>query len=42
LTDSNGTIQNSRVADSWADSMNLNDGNTPDPNKAGLNLTSAE
>jgi hypothetical protein len=39
LTGSNGTIQNSRVADSWADSINLNDGNTPDPNKAGLNLT---
>jgi hypothetical protein len=39
LTGSNGTIQNSRVADSWADSINLNDGNTTDPNKAGLNLT---
>lgn len=39
LSGSNGTIQNSRVADSWADGINLNNGNTPDPTKLGLNLT---
>jgi hypothetical protein len=39
LTGTNGTIQNSRVGDSWADSINLNNGNTPDPDKAGINLT---
>jgi hypothetical protein len=39
LSGSNGTIQNSRVADSWADSINLNNGNSPNANKAGLNLT---
>jgi hypothetical protein len=39
LTGSNGIIQNSRVADSWADSINLNNSNSPSPDKAGLNLT---
>jgi len=39
MSGSNGTIQNCRVADSWADGINLNNGNTPDPNKAGINLT---
>ncbi|MCU1258571.1 MAG: hypothetical protein JWO80_1456 [Bryobacterales bacterium] len=39
LSGSNGTIQNSRVADSWADGINLNNGNTPNVDKAGLNLT---
>jgi hypothetical protein len=39
LTGTNGTIENSRVADSWADGINLNNGNTPDPDKAGINLT---
>ncbi len=39
LSGTNGTIQNSRVADSWADGINLNNGNTPDPDKAGINLT---
>jgi hypothetical protein len=39
LSGTNGTIQNSRVADSWADGINLNNGNTPDPEKAGINLT---
>ncbi len=39
LTGTNGTIQDSRVADSWADGINLNNGNTPTPNNVGLNLT---
>ena len=39
LSGSNGTIQNSRVADSWADGINLNNGNTPNPDKLGINLT---
>jgi alpha-1,3-glucanase-like protein len=39
LSGANGTIQNSRVADSWADGINLNNGNRPDPNKTGMNLT---
>lgn len=39
LSGTNGTIQNSRVADSWADGINLNNGNTPNPDKAGINLT---
>ena len=39
LTGTNGTIQNSRVADSWADAINLNNGNAPNPDKAGINLT---
>jgi hypothetical protein len=39
LSGSNGTIQNSRVADSWADGINLNNGNTPNADKLGLNLT---
>jgi hypothetical protein len=39
LSGSNGTIQNSRVADSWADGINLNNGNTPNGDKLGINLT---
>jgi Pectate lyase superfamily protein len=39
LSGSNGTIQNSRVADSWADGINLNNGNSPNGDRAGLNLT---
>ncbi len=39
LSGSNGVIQDSRVADSWADGINLNNGNRPDPDKVGLNLT---
>jgi hypothetical protein len=39
LTGTNGTIQDSRVADSWADGINLNNGNTPGPDNVGLNLT---
>ncbi len=39
LSGTNGTIQDSRVADSWADGINLNNGNTPNPDRLGLNLT---
>jgi hypothetical protein len=39
LSGSNGIIRDSRVADSWADGINLNNGNTPNPDKVGLNLT---
>jgi hypothetical protein len=39
LSGSNGVIRDSRVADSWADGINLNNGNTPNPDKVGLNLT---
>jgi hypothetical protein len=39
LSGSNGVIRDSRVADSWADGINLNNGNTPNPDRVGLNLT---
>lgn len=39
LSGSNGTMRDSRVADSWADGINVNNGNTPSPNKRGVNLT---
>ncbi|VVE55787.1 right-handed parallel beta-helix repeat-containing protein [Pandoraea anhela] len=39
LSGSNGTIRDSRVADSWGDGINLNNGNTLDPQKLGVNLT---
>lgn len=39
LSGSDGIIRNSRVSDSWADGINLNNGNTYDPDKAGMNLT---
>jgi len=39
LSGSNGTIRDCRVADSWGDGINLNNGNTPDPEKLGINLT---
>jgi hypothetical protein len=39
LSGTNGLIRDSRVADSWADGINLNNGNTPNPDKVGLNLT---
>ncbi|WAC20879.1 glycosyl hydrolase family 28-related protein [Luteolibacter sp. SL250] len=39
LSGSNGVIRDSRVADSWADGINVNNGNTPSPNKRGMNLT---
>ena len=39
LSGSNGIMRDSRVADSWADGINVNNGNTPSPNKLGMNLT---
>ena len=39
LSGSNGIIRNSRVADSWGDGINLNNGNTLNSDKMGLNLT---
>src|SRR5258708_38305648 len=39
LSGTNGIIRDSRIADSWADGINLNNGNRPDPDKVGLNLT---
>src|SRR6267142_1393866 len=39
MSGSNGTIKDSRVADSWADGINLNNGNTPNSSKLGINLT---
>jgi hypothetical protein len=39
LSGSNGMIRDSRVADSWGDGINLNNGNTLNPDKMGLNLT---
>lgn len=39
LSGSNGIMRDSRVADSWADGINVNNGNTPSPNKRGMNLT---
>jgi hypothetical protein len=41
MSGSFGTIQNSRVADSWADGINLNNGNTPDSSKLGISLTTS-
>jgi hypothetical protein len=39
LSGSNGTIRDSRVSDSWGDGINLNNGNSPHPDKVGANLT---
>jgi hypothetical protein len=39
LSGSNGTIRDSRVGDGWGDGINLNNGNSPNPEKAGGNLT---
>jgi hypothetical protein len=39
LSGSNGTIRDSRVADSWGDGINLNNGNKPNPDSVGINLT---
>ena len=39
MSGSNGTIRDCRVADSWGDGINLNNGNTPNPEKLGFNLT---
>ncbi|TDC35884.1 glycosyl hydrolase family 28-related protein [Kribbella albertanoniae] len=39
LSGSNGTIQNSRTADSYGDGFNANNGNTAHPDKLGYNIT---
>jgi len=39
LSGSHGTIRNSRVSDSWGDGINLNNGNTPHPDRLGHYLT---
>jgi hypothetical protein len=39
MSGSNGTIQNSRTADSYGDGFNANNGNTPNPDKLGHNIT---
>ncbi|HVE15569.1 MAG TPA: right-handed parallel beta-helix repeat-containing protein, partial [Chthoniobacterales bacterium] len=39
LTGSDGTIQNSRVSDSWADGINVNNGNRKNPDAQGMRLT---
>ncbi|EEF60586.1 discoidin domain-containing protein [Pedosphaera parvula] len=41
LSGSNGIIRDSRVADSWGDGINLNNGNTPDLSKLGISLTAS-
>jgi hypothetical protein len=41
MSGTSGTIQNSRVADSWADGINLNNGNTLNPAKLGISLTTS-
>ncbi|MDB6122951.1 MAG: hypothetical protein JWQ71_1944 [Pedosphaera sp.] len=41
LSGSNGMIRDSRVADSWGDGINLNNGNTPDSSKLGISLTAS-
>jgi hypothetical protein len=41
MSGSFGTIQDSRVADSWADGINLNNGNTPNSSKLGISLTTS-
>ncbi len=41
MSGTSGTIQNSRVADSWADGINLNNGNTPNSSKLGISLTTS-
>ncbi|MFJ9029498.1 right-handed parallel beta-helix repeat-containing protein [Streptomyces sp. NPDC102274] len=39
LSGTNGVIQNSRTADTYGDGFNVNNGNTPNPDKLGLNIT---
>lgn len=39
LSGTNGVLQNSRTADSYGDGFNANNGNTPNPDKLGHNLT---
>jgi len=41
MSGSFGTIEDSRVADSWADGINLNNGNTPNSAKLGISLTTS-
>ncbi|MDX6241858.1 MAG: hypothetical protein QOG10_6682 [Kribbellaceae bacterium] len=39
LSGTNGIIQNSRTADTYGDGFNVNNGNTPNPDKLGRNIT---
>jgi hypothetical protein len=39
LSGSNATVQNSRTADSYGDGFNVNNSNTPNPDKLGYNIT---
>jgi len=39
LSGTNGTVQNSRTEDSYGDGFNVNNGNTPNADKAGKNIT---
>jgi hypothetical protein len=41
LSGSYGMIRDCRVADSWADGINLNNGNTPNSSKLGISLTAS-
>jgi hypothetical protein len=41
MSGSFGTIRDSRVADSWADGINLNNGNTSNSSKLGISLTAS-
>jgi hypothetical protein len=39
LSGTNGTVQNSRAVDTYGDGFNINNGNTPNPDKLGRNIT---
>jgi hypothetical protein len=39
LSGTNGIVQNSRTADTYGDGFNVNNGNTPNPDKLGRNIT---
>ncbi|MET9479347.1 right-handed parallel beta-helix repeat-containing protein [Streptomyces sp. NPDC006638] len=39
LSGTDGVVQNSRTADSYGDGFNINNGNTPNANKLGQNIT---
>jgi hypothetical protein len=39
LSGTNGVIQNSRTADTYGDGFNVNNGNSPNPDKLGKNIT---
>jgi hypothetical protein len=41
MSGSFGTVQNCRVSDSWADGINLNNGNTLNSSKLGISLTTS-